>query len=54
MGAGPTCAQLALDEAKALRGHDPAGSAALAADAAEQAEALGLELVAAEARGLVG
>jgi DNA-binding SARP family transcriptional activator len=54
MGARPMCAQLALDEAKALREHDPARSAALAADAAEQAEALGLERVAAEARGLLG
>jgi hypothetical protein len=54
MGARPMCAQLALDEAQVLGDSDPARRAALAAQAAEEAQALGLERVAAQARELAG
>ena len=52
MGARPTCARLALDEAEALRERDPARSAALAAEAASEADELGLEALAERARAL--
>ena len=42
MGARPTMARLALDEAEALRERDPARSAVLAAEAASEADELGL------------
>jgi hypothetical protein len=52
MGARPTCARLAIDEAEALRDRDPARSAALAAEAAAEADELGLERLAERARSL--
>ena len=52
MGARPTMARLALDEAEALRERDPARSAVLAAEAASEADELGLERLAERARAL--
>lgn len=54
MGARPTCAQLALDEAEVLRNRDRARSATLAAEAAAEADELGLEVLATRARALMG
>ena len=54
MGARPTCAQLALDEAEVLRDRDRARSATLAAEAAAEADELGLEVLATRARALMG
>ena len=50
MGARPTCARLALDEAEALSERDPARSATLAAEAASEADELGLERLAERAK----
>lgn len=52
MGARPTCARLAVDEAEALSDRDPARSAALAAEAAAEADELGLDRLAARASSL--
>lgn len=52
MGAQPTLARLALDEARALRASDPARCAALAARAQADGRALGLERLAAAAAAL--
>jgi hypothetical protein len=54
MGARPMLAQLALDEAEVLRDRDRARSSTLAAEAAALADELGLEVLAARARGLAG
>jgi AAA ATPase domain len=54
MGAKPTLARLALEEAEAVAGSDPARAAALAAEALAGAEALGLEGIAERARPLAG
>ncbi len=54
MGAKPTLAILALEEAEAVAESDPARAAALAAEALAGAEALGLEGLADRARPLAG
>jgi tetratricopeptide (TPR) repeat protein len=54
MDARPMSAQLALDEAEVMRERDPARSAALAAEAAAEGEALGLERMVRRARELAG
>ena len=54
MGAKPTLAQLALEEAEVVAESDPARAAALAAEALAGAEALGLEGLAERARPLAG
>jgi hypothetical protein len=53
MHARPTCARLALDEARVLRERDPARAATLAADAAGRAEELGLDWLAGHAHSLL-
>ncbi len=51
-GARPMSARLALDQARALRDRDPTSSAELAAEAASEAEAVGLAALAERARSL--
>jgi hypothetical protein len=54
MRARPTVARIAIDEAEALRPGAPARSAELAAEAAAEADALGLDRLAERARVLTG
>jgi hypothetical protein len=53
MGAGPTCARLAVDEAEWLRERDPARAAALASEAASLAATMGLDRLVERARAVV-